>query len=80
MYFWIGWLCGIGAAWLQGWLWRYLRLRKQKATPSVHSKGERPCNPTELHWAQTRNFLYYDGTEMPVVKTYKEGNDGKQQT
>ncbi len=79
MDFWIGWLCGIGAAWLHGWLWRRLWVKKQPAAPPAQRGGERPCSPTELHWAQTRNFLYYDGTEMPEVKTYKEGNDGQQQ-
>ena len=27
---------------------------------------------TGSQWAQTRNFLYYDGTEMPIVKRDKE--------
>ena len=27
---------------------------------------------TGSQWALTRNFLYYDGTEMPIVKRNKE--------
>lgn len=35
---------------------------------------EKPREPTPTRpkeWAQTRNFLYYDGTVMPTVKEDK---------
>lgn len=38
------------------------------------SEGERADGTTSTPpkaWVETRNFLYYDGTEMPVVKEEK---------
>lgn len=39
--------------------------RKREVTATQANK-----EPTSAHkeWVQTRNFLYYDGTEMPVIK------------
>ena len=31
-------------------------------------KPTAPAKPPRKEWAQTRNFLYYDGTVMPPVK------------
>lgn len=76
MAFWIGWLCGLGTAALHIFLWRRLLPRdRQRDEPTRPPK--RRCRPVryseaERAWAQTRNFLRYDGTEMPVIKTYKE--------
>ncbi len=39
------------------------RLYEDKAAPM-----ERHETQTEQDWQQTRNFLYYDGTEMPLKK------------
>lgn len=75
MAFWIGWLCGLGTAVLHWLLWRRClrRVKPAPPTPSICSSvdGARPIADTPV-WAQTRNFLRYDGTEMPVIKQYKE--------
>ena len=39
--------------------------REKRPTPA---KAARAVKGDRKAWAQTRNFLYYDGTEMPVVK------------
>ncbi|MBQ7088350.1 MAG: hypothetical protein IJN04_01755 [Clostridia bacterium] len=56
MWFWLGVLCG-------GVLFRLPRGKR-----SVAPQAARGNHPTRRQWAQTRNFLYYDGTEMPIVK------------
>ena len=33
----------------------------------------RRCPLPARAWLETRNFLYYDGTEMPQVKEDKDG-------
>ena len=71
MTFWYGWICGAAAVWLQRWLWRRL-CGARKA-----EERRKPCEATSLsatqrEWAMTRNFLYYDGTAMPEIHTYKE--------
>lgn len=40
--------------------------RRRPTTAAVQTDRERGTIPKE--WVETRNFLYYDGTEMPVVK------------
>lgn len=75
MEFWIGWLCGLTVAWLQGWLWRYLRRSTGKKTMRPGQPRARPLTATQKEWAMTRNFLYYDGTDMPPIHTYKEEQD-----
>ncbi|MBQ1950689.1 MAG: hypothetical protein II363_03730 [Clostridia bacterium] len=75
MAFWIGWLCGLGTAALHCFLWRRL-LYHAKPVPAVQPTNQSTAGTQlaeEAHaWAQTRNFLRYDGTEMPVIKQYKE--------
>lgn len=39
------------------------RHRRREKSPMETARRE----PSEV-WVQTRNFLYYDGTEMPVMK------------
>ncbi len=39
------------------------RLFDDKAMPMDRHEAQ-----TEQEWQQTRNFLYYDGTEMPLKK------------
>lgn len=39
------------------------RLYDDGATPMVRHEAQ-----TVQDWQQTRNFLYYDGTEMPLKK------------
>lgn len=55
MWFWLGVLCG-GAL---------LCLPKGNRRPMAKSVSR---NNTRKEWGQTRNFLYYDGTPMPIVK------------
>ncbi|MBQ8682928.1 MAG: hypothetical protein IJ518_00245 [Clostridia bacterium] len=68
MAFWIGWFCGLATAAL-GLLWRWLR-----RTGVEKPVAKRRYAQT---WQETRNFLYYDGTVMPVSKHKKEDNNGK---
>ena len=56
MWFWLGVLCG-------GVLCS-LPVGKRPPVPKTARGGK----SSRKEWAQTRNFLYYDGTEMPVVK------------
>lgn len=59
VWFFCGLLCGaVGAA--VCWLW------KRQPPPEPQTDKERA--DTRKEWVQTRNFLYYDGTEMPVIK------------
>lgn len=58
MWFVLGLLCGAVLG---------LCLRKKKScggakTPKTARRAPSP------NWVETRNFLYYDGTEMPVIK------------
>ena len=58
MWFVLGLLCGAALG---------LCLRKKKGcggakTPKTERRAPSP------DWVETRNFLYYDGTEMPVIK------------
>ncbi len=59
-----GFLCGIGGTavvWLTVWLVRH----------GVEKPGG--CRRRYAQtWAETRNFLCYDGSVMPVVKAKKE--------
>lgn len=57
MWFVLGVLCGCAAG---------VCLPKRKHVAAARS-GETARKPTKA-WGETRNFLYYDGTEMPVVK------------
>ena len=63
MNFWIGLLLGIGLSLaVRGMMAEY-------APSSGVEKPEEPCCPSDRKtWAQTRNFLYYDGTVMPEIK------------
>lgn len=56
MFLW-GFLCG-GVPWLTLWVWG--RRHNGRRTPLRRQQ-------TAL-WQKTRNFLYYDGTEMPAVR------------
>ena len=40
---------------------------RKRSFDEVKSSEEKKSSPTKT-WVETRNFLYYDGTEMPVVK------------
>lgn len=42
-------------------------LLRRKRFADVEKSQKRATVPSK-EWVQTRNFLYYDGTEMPVVK------------
>ncbi|MBE6807194.1 MAG: hypothetical protein E7527_04185 [Ruminococcaceae bacterium] len=63
MNFWIGLLLGVGLS---------LAVRGVLAEFAPESGVEKPDAPPQpsdrTHWAQTRNFLYYDGTVMPEIK------------
>ena len=62
MWFVLGVLCGIAAG-----VAVFLCLPKEKRSlppASVRYGGKH----VRQEWAETRNFLYYDGTEMPEVK------------
>lgn len=72
--FWYGWICGAAAVWLQRWLWRRLRCNKQAKVGRPRCQAV-PLSATQREWAMTRNFLYYDGTTMPEIHTYKEEQD-----
>ncbi len=54
--------------WL-GWRRQRKKKRKSRLCRAV------PLSAAQRQWEQTRNFLYYDGGEMPPVYTYKEGTD-----
>ena len=59
MWFLLGALCGAAvcaAVW-----------RRAERVADVE-KSPRPVETDGTEWVQTRNFLYYDGTEMPVMK------------
>ena len=60
MWFVLGVLCGAAAC---GAVFVCLPKEKRLPKPTAHSRGNAP-----KEWAETRNFLYYDGTVMPVVK------------
>lgn len=56
MFLW-GFLCG-GVPWLTLWAWE-----------RRHNGRRQPLHRRQAAvWQKTRNFLYYDGTEMPVIK------------
>ena len=58
MWFVLGLLCGAALG---------LCLGKKKGRDGVKTpKTARRMPPQD--WVETRNFLYYDGTEMPVIK------------
>ena len=60
MWFVLGLLCGMAAGVALCPVWGYgLPPEEQE-----HQEWGKPHN----EWLETRNFLYYDGTEMPVVK------------
>lgn len=40
--------------------------------PGVEKPGRITATQKGKQWEQTRNFLYYDGTEMPSVKLSEE--------
>ena len=58
MWFVLGLLCGA----LLG-----LCLRKKKSRDGAKAPKAAGRNLSQ-DWMETRNFLYYDGTEMPVIK------------
>lgn len=62
MWFLLGVLCGA----LPGTVIALHRGRGARR-PAVEKVGRRVAHP-QKEWVQTRNFLYYDGTEMPTVK------------
>ena len=63
MWFVLGLLWGGAAVCAMG----YIRRSVTTSRPDVEKLGRDGGNP-QKEWVQTRNFLYYDGTEMPVVK------------
>ncbi len=71
MLFFIGWLCGLGSLPAHRLLRRWVIRRR--LCHGVEKPGRtQPGRLTRGAWEQTRNFLYYDGTEMPVSKRVKE--------
>lgn len=58
MWFLLGVLCGVAVG---------LCLPREKRRADVE-KSEPPAQKPTKEWVETRNFLYYDGTEMPVIK------------
>ena len=65
MWFVLGVLCGATMAFL----WCKRKRRHSVQTPTaVRREREKATD-----WVATRNFLYYDGTEMPVIK--ENGNE-----
>lgn len=61
MWFALGMLCGVVVC-----VAAFLCLPKEvRRLPTATRRGKR--NP-HTEWGETHNFLYYDGTEMPVVK------------
>lgn len=58
MWFVLGLLCGAVLG---------LCLRKKKGRGGVKMSRAARRAPSP-NWVETRNFLYYDGTEMPVIK------------
>ena len=59
----IGFVCGVGACLaVRAILLEWMPAPKHE----VPKKNTSQAQPKE--WAQTRNFLYYDGTEMPLIK------------
>lgn len=61
VWFLLGLLCGGGVC-----LW----LKKGQHRADVEKSEPKPGDLTK-EWGKTRNFLYYDGTEMPVIKEEK---------
>lgn len=55
-------------------LFRKKRKRQEHKRKRAAARAK-PLNATQREWAMTRNFLYYDGTEMPPIHTYKEEQD-----
>ena len=58
MWFVLGLLCGAVLG---------LCLRKKKRRAGVKMPKTARRMPSQ-EWVETRNFLYYDGTQMPVIK------------
>ena len=58
MWFVLGLLCGAV-------LGLCLRKKKGRSGAKMPRAARRAPSP---NWVETRNFLYYDGTEMPVIK------------
>ncbi len=58
MWFVLGVLCAVAV---------FFCLLREKHPTDVE-RSELTQRMPSKEWAKTRNFLYYDGTEMPVVK------------
>ena len=58
VWFVLGVLCGGGVC---------LCLQRVRCRADVEKSEPKPGDLTK-EWGETRNFLYYDGTEMPVIK------------
>ena len=58
MWFLLGVLCGCAVG---------VCLPKSRHTADVKRSGGTVRTPSK-EWGETRNFLYYDGTEMPEIK------------
>ena len=74
MLFFLGWLCGVGTAVA----WRYIRRRKPRPRRQMHGVEKPDCRrgtPLRREWAETRNFLYYDGSNMPEIKEEAYGKN-----
>ena len=59
----VGFICGIAV--MLPFLFVH---RRQTRTPPKPPRRRLPVRQDEKHWENTRNFLYYDGTEMPINK------------
>ncbi len=66
--FWLGFISGVVLTWL---ITRCCCARRKPAPVFVPRKGVAQEPPQEV-WEQTRNFLYYDGTQMPLKEEMYE--------
>lgn len=72
MLFAAGVFTGLLSAWLAGCLRRLLPVANPPTDRPVRRRTRRQRRAEERWWEQTRNFLRYDGTQMPQIKAYKE--------
>lgn len=63
----IGFVCGIAVMLPLTFVCR----RRKKTIPPIIPRAKAVFGQEKDNWEQTRNFLYYDGTEMPINKEEK---------